>query len=642
MVKSVFAAVPVVLCFSGFASGTVKVSSFGWNGKDDTEALQKALDSGASTVVVDRVEAAWVTRPLRARSNQTVVFERGTVLEAKRGEFMKLSDSLFTCVSVTNVTISGYGAVWKMHRADYDAAPYKKGEWRHSLAIVGSSDVTVEGLTLLESGGDGVYLGAGWKGRRTNCNIVLRDLLCERHYRQGISVITARGLLIERCVTRNTYGTAPAAGIDFEPNHFSEELTDCIVRDCTSENNQGNGLVFFFGQLDSRTRPVSVRVERFRSRNNGRGLSIATHFMDTYPEGLLKFADCSFSNERGAGLCMTRKPVSSVRVVLEKCLFDNCHAAADRVDTVSDIMLRGLRYDDPTTDGLEFRGCTVRTPIRREWFSGSGTSLAGERVHAVMGDVIVETPAGGERVVLDRKWCDARFEPPVLDAWPEKVAFDASAAKLVDRIPGKSAKLSPFKVRGKAVYRFFAPSTGKVAFKARTVKLGRNQPDGGTMTVRDASGKTVAKLKRPGTGSEKFAVAVPAAGFYELSVPVLRHAFVLEESEVPVALAMNGTVNFIASAGDLFVPVPAGAKFVIAVSGGGGNELVHATIGDPSGRKVWDRDGVCDWEAYAGKNASGGLWTVSIRRSGKAIFDDCCMGVSGVQPVAFLSREKYW
>ena len=41
----------------------IKVSSFGWNGKDDTAAIQKAIDSGVSTVLVDRVAGAWVTRP---------------------------------------------------------------------------------------------------------------------------------------------------------------------------------------------------------------------------------------------------------------------------------------------------------------------------------------------------------------------------------------------------------------------------------------------------------------------------------------------------------------------------------------------------------------------------------------------------
>ena len=51
----------------------LKVSSLGWRADDSTAYLQSALDSGAATVVVDRVDGPWVTRPLFARSNQTIV-----------------------------------------------------------------------------------------------------------------------------------------------------------------------------------------------------------------------------------------------------------------------------------------------------------------------------------------------------------------------------------------------------------------------------------------------------------------------------------------------------------------------------------------------------------------------------------------
>jgi hypothetical protein len=129
------AAVAVAVCPVAIAAeGTVRASSFGWNGVDDTKALQQAIDSGAATVVVDRTSAAWVTRPLKGRSNQTLIFERGCELVAKKGEFKQLGASLFACVNVSNLLIRGYGAIWRMHRADYDAAPYKKANggirWR--------------------------------------------------------------------------------------------------------------------------------------------------------------------------------------------------------------------------------------------------------------------------------------------------------------------------------------------------------------------------------------------------------------------------------------------------------------------------------------------------------------------------------
>lgn len=635
------AAVAMAVCPVAIAAeGTVRASSFGWNGVDDTKALQQAIDSGAATVVVDRTSAAWVTRPLKGRSNQTLIFERGCELVAKKGEFKQLGASLFACVNVSNLLIRGYGAIWRMHRADYDAAPYKKGEWRHSLAIHGGSNITVEGLTLLESGGDGVYVGKGWKSGTVPCDIVLRDLVCDRHYRQGISIISARRLLIERCVTRNTKGTPPAAGIDFEPNNFAEELTDCIVRDCVSENNQGNSIVLFFGKLDARTKPISVKVERFRSRNNALGLTIATHFMDTYPQGLVQFTDCEFINEMGTGFKLRRKPASAVRIVLENCRFENCQAGALRMDEVSDIEFQGLRFDDPTTDGLEMRNCTVVSPIERDWFSRGATALVGDKVHAVSGDVTVKTPAGTRKVVLNRKWCDEHFKAPALSRWPQKMAFNASRARVVDKCPGVSVKLPRLKVRGRALYKFYVPAAGTAVFTGTTVKLGRNTLSKAKMFVRDSTGREILKLDRPGADSTQFKVKVPAAGFYELDVPVLGHAFRLEESNVPVALDMTDSVNFLSSAGELRFFAGDGEKFVLTAAGGGGQERVNVQVRNPSGKVVWDKERIGAWEAYG--DGGKGYWTVKLSPAPKSIFDDHRLAIRGVQPVAFLSEEKYW
>jgi hypothetical protein len=66
--------------FCGGVPNEVKVSSFGWNAEDSTEYLQRAFDSGARKVVVDRQAGDWVTRPLfLTNSNVEVVLEDGVV-----------------------------------------------------------------------------------------------------------------------------------------------------------------------------------------------------------------------------------------------------------------------------------------------------------------------------------------------------------------------------------------------------------------------------------------------------------------------------------------------------------------------------------------------------------------------------------
>lgn len=622
----------------------IKVSSFGWNGKDDTAAIQKAIDSGVSTVLVDRVAGAWVTRPLFARSNQTLLFERGSVLEAKEGEFLGMNDSLFTCDGVSNLVISGYGATWRMHRAHYDAAPYKKGEWRHSLKILACSDVTVEGLTLLESGGDGVYVGTNdrqFSVKKPSTDIILRDLVCDRHYRQGISIITARRLLIERCIMRNTRGTPPAAGIDFEPNHFSEELTDCVMRDCVSENNQGCGIEMFFGQLNAKTPPLSIAVENFRSRNNKRGVTIATYFKDTYPQGNISFLGCEFVNEAESGLTLLRKPASSLRVVFENCLFENCQSAATRIDNVQDIHLASRKFDDPTTDGLVLQDCTIRIPVEREWITRAATSLAGKDVHAISGTVNIVTPASSKRVVLNERWCKEYFSQPTLAELPPTIAFDASRARPKDRCPGKSVKLDSFAVRHHAKYRFYAASAGTVHFVGTIAALGRNRASFVDITVRDESGREVRKIECSAGENVPFTVRVPSSGFYVLDVPAGRQTFSLERSDVPVALDLGNPVNVLSSSGTMRIRVEGGVKMMVAVAGDGA-EHVHAVLRNPFGKTVWDEGGISGWRAYGSDCAEQGIWTLNVGPSARAPYEDCTIALKGIQGAAFLSDEKIW
>jgi hypothetical protein len=63
-------------------------------------------------------------------------------------------------------------------------------------------------------------------------------------------------------------------------------------------------------------------------------------------------------------------------------------------------------------------------------------------------------------------------------------------------------------------------------------------------------------------------------------------------------------------------------------------------LSNPGGETVWDRTGVGEWEAYGG--GGKGYWTVRISPAPKSIFDDHKLAIRGVQPVAFLSGEKYW
>ena len=57
---------------------------------------------------------------------------------------------MFAVYVTANVTISGYGATWRMRRSDYnDSAKYVHSEGRHGLNLLGTVDTVVEGLRIV-------------------------------------------------------------------------------------------------------------------------------------------------------------------------------------------------------------------------------------------------------------------------------------------------------------------------------------------------------------------------------------------------------------------------------------------------------------------------------------------------------------
>jgi parallel beta-helix repeat protein len=205
---------------------------WGFNETDATACLQKAINSGVKKLTVPNLGKPWIVDPIFLVSDQEIVLEPGAVIEAKKGSFKGIGDALVTSRQKKNIALSGgKGATLRMHKKDYqDKTQYKPAEWRHCVNLGGSENVKVLGLTLASSGGDGVYVN-GCK------DIVIKDCVIDDNHRQGISVISAVNLLIENCVIKNTQGTSPEAGIDFEPNRKTQRLSDMTVRNCTFENN---------------------------------------------------------------------------------------------------------------------------------------------------------------------------------------------------------------------------------------------------------------------------------------------------------------------------------------------------------------------------------------------------------------------
>ncbi len=355
---------------------TASAAWWGFNSEDATDTLQAALDSKAKTLVIPYMGEAWVVRPLRLHGDQEIIFESGVMLLAKKGEFQGGGDSMLTATNAENLILRGYGAVLRMRKKDYQNPPYKPAEWRMGVALQGCRNVTIEGLRIESSGGDGIYMDGG--GSRAWCeNIAVRNVVCWDNHRQGISVISAQDLLVENCSLSGTGGTAPESGIDFEPDSPNQRLANCVVRNCLFENNRGNAAAVYLKPLTKESADVSILFENCMMRMGrpgdsaevvrsaelgGWGGMTVGACRDDGPQGVVEFRNCTSENTGKEGARIYDKSAEGVKVRFVNCKWKNAWLwdAPDDASPRAPISIT-LRRPNLTTKlgGVEFIDCHV-------------------------------------------------------------------------------------------------------------------------------------------------------------------------------------------------------------------------------------------------------------------------------------------
>ena len=605
-------------------------SWWGFAPDDATASLQAAINSGVPRLIVEDMGAPWVVRPIRLVSDQEILFEDGCVLLAKRGAYHGTNDALITASRVANVTLSGYGATFRMWRDDYDNADlYQRAEWRHGLSIRSSRNVQVLGLTIAESGGDGIYLGTATRWV-TNQDIVIRDVVCDSNYRQGISVITAEGLLIENTVMRNTSGTPPQAGIDFEPNHASERLVDVVMRNCLTQGNGGHGYHLYLGNLTAQSVPISMRFENCRSvddANSGYSFQVAPT-VDAAVGGSADFIGCSVQGSGGAGISIS-KPAAQGRVRF----VDGSLVDTGGKDTAP-ILLRSGRDTGDAAGGVELRNLRVQDARDRQPLAY--VDFGGVSVRDVTGRLLLVDAQGNEKAV--------ELTPEILAEWlPQTTLRD------IPRLPADGALLAP--LAGSALgtpvwpwqrrvghYLVFAGAGDEVTCRAAFSQVGSYSGTEMPVTVTGPSGSVVHETWVPFQSQASVGFTAPETGVYTVVADAGLNRMRWSDWSHPMAITGGGAaVHFIRYSGQLQFHVPAGVTlFGVRLWGEGSGEGVRATLTGPDGTvfgRVDDQVQTYQFEVELSAPSQGQVWTLGTASPSNTAWEDFYVDLRGVPPL---------
>lgn len=629
---------------SAFGCGAVRVSEFGYDPADSTRFLQAALDSGARTVVLDRRAGPWVTLPLLVRSNTEVVVEPGVELVAKRGEFRGVRDYLFTLHGVTNVTLrGGEGSTFRMWKADYQKPPYERSEWRYTLRIVRSANVVVENMRFEESGGDGIVVGGNSR------NVTIRNCVCDRNHRQGLSICSGENVLVENCVFSNTSGTAPEAGVDFEPDLPDEKLVNCMLRNCLSVGNAGDGYDVVPHQLRARSAPVSVTLENCTATSNRHSVLICTNRRghEDFPGGLIRIKGCSFRDSRGAGVQIRQMPLGGPRMVFEDCVVSNsgCGKAPD-------LAFCADSWNGDHCDGIEFRNLVIHRKYVDGWLKPPRPTF-GNVAREISGDVRFVLADGGEkRIALDDAWRVANFRAYDGERPFPQVSEDAVRdwrIEVHDSAPGEMSELSEVFAHVAADYAFYAEGERDVRFVARTGERRKGATPARHVEVFGADGVSrLALLPMPGATNELLTFHAPAAGVYRVRVDGWGAPFTMAASDTPVAFTpFRGRERLLAfppKEGPQTVSlwIAADRPFSYVNPGTTTDWGLVGRLCDPDGACAADLGNLHDLKVANMRPAGKGLWRMDYCRRSVDAMSVAAFDVTGVPGFLFLSNRKFW
>jgi hypothetical protein len=258
-------------------------------GGDDTNVFQTALNyTAANGQTLEIPAGGYNINPVSFPANSNVFVDTGVTVTANSG----YGDGVrMLNISSSNVTITGASAavsVFHMRKAEYTS-----GEQRHCLNIADASNVTINGISCNDSGGDGLYVSY-------STNVTVQDSVFDNNRRQGSSIVGGvNHIHYLRDHFTNTNGTAPQSGIDIEPNGPKDFLLDVRIEDSYTDGNAGDGLMVSTWLMNSTSQPISVTVSGHHSTGNARYGYIGQNNDPSNAPGSILIKD-SFSDQSGS------------------------------------------------------------------------------------------------------------------------------------------------------------------------------------------------------------------------------------------------------------------------------------------------------------------------------------------------------
>jgi len=545
---------------------TARAEWWGYNSVDCTKNLQKALNSGVKKLIISKQDGPWlVKKTLILPSDIEIVFEDGAEIKAAPGCFKRNVNSLLKARGRKNLILRGKGII-TMRKTDYQNPKlYKPGEHRHTLGLFSCENVKIEGLTLQKSGGDGIYVN---KVK----NILIDKVILDDHHRQGISVISAKNLLIKDCIIKNTKGTAPECGIDFEPNRPNEKLVNCRVVNCRFEDNANSAINITYSNVVSKTVPIDILVENCLFKGGKYGVSflqMQKKGKESTAKGNIRYKNCRIDSPAFSAM-----HIDTIRSTGPQIVFKNLVVSQPKSPTAPLYFYLRKRLNE-NSGNFKFINCKFTAPFAKyiidccNYSSGALDKITGT------------VDFNGKQVKLSDFIKTHEFDkkPPA-----EKMRkVNASKLKTAGfkAVPGRKCN---FMLRGASDILLYAKKQQKITIGFEYMRLGRYKtpPLKLTLTAPDNSKIPLGNLEYKSKQTQQFSFIPKQDGAYILQMSRYINCLIVKECSAPWAVfcrKKKGLYQLLAPNGNIYFTLPPNAdELCFGISGSGGRSTVDAIV----------------------------------------------------------------
>ncbi|HQU99619.1 MAG: T9SS type A sorting domain-containing protein [Bacteroidia bacterium] len=396
-------------------AATVYASTYGYTTTDATAALQAAINSGNTPIIVDVQAADWNIGPIKidGKNPITIIFKPGVVVRALPGMFPNNTDCLFEIKNSQNVVITAYGASFIMNKSEYTS-----GEKRHAFAVQNSKKVTITGALLQDAGGDGIYIGADYNlSIKCSETITVTDVVTQNCLREGITITDAKAVKIQHCEFNNSNGATYASGIKLQPVTADDSLVNIGITRCRMINNQNHAIEVDLQNLTNTSRPVSVTFFRCYSVGNGAEQVKVLGRESNGVNGNVTLNMCLIDSSNAGGLYI-RKNHNEFALNLTECVFRNVAKSAQ--SNVYPMVSEVTSYTNNVGrhGGVNFNNVLLTYNGNKPWFKSLDNAGTSPGLGSLSGFTVVWNPQQNSAPDFGANPSNITVNDSLLAVWP--------------------------------------------------------------------------------------------------------------------------------------------------------------------------------------------------------------------------------